>query len=126
MGVSSLAVGDIHALAAFDGIQGCSLVVSESGLVIQAAGEFPDVEYLSEAAVEFWRVYTRQHEYFEALGKLNLIMMAFQKGWLAVTWCASDPTLLLVAVARSQSVDWPGWLRRARMSAPPERPEATN
>jgi hypothetical protein len=113
--MNSLAVEDIQALAAFDGIKGCSLVVAESGLVIKTAGEFPDVEYLSEAAVEFWRVYTRQHEYFEALGNLNLIMMAFQKGWLAVTWCATDPTLLLVAVTRSQSVDWPGWLRRARV-----------
>ena len=124
--MSSSAVGDIQALAAFEGIKGCSLVVSESGLVIQTAGEFPDVEHLSEAAVEFWRVYTRQHEYFEALGKLNLIMMAFQKGWLAVTWCAADPTLLLVAVTRGQSVDWPGWLRRARMSIPSDGPEATD
>lgn len=110
---------NVHTLAAFDGIKGCSLVVGESGLVVESAGDFPDVENLSEAAVEFWRVHTRQHGYFEALGSLNLIMMAFQKGWLAVTWCATDPTLLLVAVTRSQSVDWQGWLREARMAQAP-------
>lgn len=110
--------GQVSELAAFAGIKGCSLVDAESGLVIESAGEFPDVEHLSEAAVEFWRVHTRQSEYFEALGKLNLIMLSFQNGWLAVTWYGRDPSMLLVAVTRSQSVDWRGWLAHARVALP--------
>ncbi|RZJ07520.1 MAG: hypothetical protein EOO54_23415 [Haliea sp.] len=101
-------------LAAFGGIRGCSLVEADSGLVVDSAGDFPDVKNLSEAAVEFWRVHARVKDNFTALGSLNLAMMAFQNGWLAVTACPSDTGLLLVAVARSQSVDWPGWLRHAR------------
>jgi hypothetical protein len=101
-------------LAAFEGVTGCSLVDGESGLVLESAGEFPDVEQLSEAAVEFWRIHARQQDNFAVLGPLNLIMMAFQNGWLAVTACAGDPSLLLVAVTRRQLVDWNGWLKHAR------------
>lgn len=104
----------LAALAAFEGVTGCSLVDAESGLVLESAGEFPDVEHLSEAAVEFWRIHARQQDNFAALGTLNLIMMAFQNGWLAVTACAGDTSLLLVAVTRRQAVDWNGWLKHAR------------
>ncbi|MDW5441179.1 hypothetical protein [Polaromonas sp. SM01] len=105
-------------LAAFDGIQGCSLVECSSGLVLHSAGEFADVEPLSEAAVEFWRIHARVKENLVALGRLNLAMLAFQNGWLALTACPSDPSLLLVAVTRTQAVDWQGWLRHARASGP--------
>ena len=122
--MSPMGIHSIHTLAAFEGIKGCSLVVGESGMVIESAGDFPDVGNLSEAAVEFWRVHTRQHAHFEALGNLNLIMMAFQNGWLAVTWWAADPALLLVAVTRNQAVDWQGWLRHARSVGTPAAPQA--
>ncbi len=105
-------------LAAFAGIRGCSLVECGSGLVLHGAGEFADVEPLSEAAVEFWRIHARIKENLAALGSLNLVMLAFQNGWLALTPCPGDPSLLLVAVTRSQAVDWQGWLRRARASGP--------
>lgn len=105
-------------LAAFDGIRGCSLVECGSGLVLHSAGEFADVEPLSEAAVEFWRIHARVKENLEALGTLNLAMLAFQNGWLALTACPGDASLLLVAVTRTQAVDWQGWLRRARASGP--------
>ncbi len=104
----------LQSLASFAGIKGCSLVEAESGLVLDSAGEFANVEQLSEAAVEFWRIHARQRQNFEALGSLNLIMMAFQNGWLALTSLPDDPSLLLVAVTRSQSVDWQGWLKLAR------------
>ncbi len=109
-------------LAAFEGVRGCSLVECVSGLVVHSAGDFPDVEPLSEAAVEFWRVHARVKSNFIALGNLNLAMLAFQKGWLAVTACQVDPTLLLVAVTRTQSVDWAGWLRHARTGVPLKAP----
>jgi hypothetical protein len=105
-------------LAAFEGIQGCSLVECGSGLVLHSAGEFADVEPLSEAAVEFWRIHGRVKKNLEALGPLNLAMLAFQNGWLALTPCPGDASLLLVAVTRAQAVDWQGWLRRARASGP--------
>lgn len=104
----------LQSLASFAGIKSCSLVEAESGLVIDSAGEFVNVEQLSEAAVEFWRIHARQPQNFEVLGSLNLMMMAFQHGWLALTALPDDPSLLLVAVTRSQAVDWPGWLKRAR------------
>lgn len=108
-------------LAAFDGMRSCSLVECGSGLVVHSAGEMTDtadVEPLSEAAVEFWRVHARVKQNLAALGGLNLAMLSFQQGWLALTACPGDPTLLLVAVARSQAVDWPGWLRHARTFEP--------
>lgn len=108
----------LRALASFSGIKGCSLVDGESGLVLESAGEFPDVEQLSEAAVEFWRIHARQRQNFAALGSLNLIMMAFQNGWLALTAFPGDPSLLVVAVTRPQQVDWQGWLQRARTLVP--------
>lgn len=104
----------LEALSSFAGVKGCSLVDSGSGLVIDSAGEFPDVEQLSEAAVEFWRIHARQRQNFAALGNLNLIMMSFQDGWLALTAFPDDPSLLLVAVTQPQSVDWQGWLKQAR------------
>jgi hypothetical protein len=105
-------------LAAFNGIKGCSVVDAESGLVLESAGDFPDVVNLSEAAVEFWRVHARQNEYFEALGELSVIMLAFKNGWLGVTSCAGDPSLLIVAVTRNHAVDWQGWLKHARTVVP--------
>ncbi|MFC6281709.1 MULTISPECIES: hypothetical protein [Polaromonas] len=108
----------LSALAAFEGIRGCSLVESGSGLVVHSAGEVADVEPLSEAAVEFWRIHERLKGNFTALGRLNLAMLAFQDGWLALTACPADPSLLLVAVTRAQSVDWNGWLKHARTAGP--------
>ncbi|RZL64910.1 MAG: hypothetical protein EOP81_06515 [Variovorax sp.] len=105
-------------LASFEGIRGCSLVECASGLVLHSAGEFPDVEPLSEAAVEFWRIHARVKNNLTALGSLNLAMLAFQEGWLGLTACPGDPSLLLVAVTRARHVDWQGWLRHTRMSGP--------
>ncbi|RYF40916.1 MAG: hypothetical protein EOO25_11335 [Comamonadaceae bacterium] len=105
-------------LAGFEGIRGCSLVACESGLVLHSAGEFADVEPLSEAAVEFWRIHARVRGNLAALGHLNLAMLAFQNGWLGLTDCPGDPSLLLVAVTRPRQVDWQGWLRHARAAGP--------
>ncbi|MDO9405225.1 MAG: hypothetical protein Q7T87_14425 [Polaromonas sp.] len=105
-------------LAAFAGIRGCSLVECESGLVVHSAGDFPDVEPMSEAAVEFWRIHARVKGNLDALGNLNLAMLAFQNGWLGLTACPGDPSLLLVAVTRPRQVDWQGWLRHARGAGP--------
>lgn len=116
--MNPLIADHVAKLAAFRGITGCSLVDAGSGLVLESAGEFPDVANLSEAAVEFWRVHARQSHYFKALGELDVIMMAFKNGWLGVTSCAGDPSLLVVAVTRTQAVDWQGWLKQARTVVP--------
>lgn len=108
----------LRELASFEGMRGCSLVECSSGLVLHSAGEFPDVEPLSEAAVEFWRIHARVKSNLAALGSLNLAMLAFEDGWLGLTACPGDPSLLLVAVTRARQVDWQGWLRYTRVSGP--------
>ena len=108
----------LRELVTFEGVRGCSLVDCGSGLVLHSAGDFPDVEPLSEAAVEFWRIHARVKSNLTALGSLNLAMLAFENGWLGLTACPGDPTLLLVAVTRARQVDWQGWLRHTRVSGP--------
>jgi hypothetical protein len=60
-------------LAALPGVRGAALVDQESGMVWARAGDLPEFDRLSEAAVEFWRIHRRVHAHIAVLGELHAI-----------------------------------------------------
>lgn len=105
----------LHEMAATTpGIDACALVQADSGLVWHAAGHSQKSERLWEAAIDYWRLQTRQHENFESLGPLGAAVMYHAFGVLAVVPCTQDPDLMVVCVGRHASVDWTNWQRKVR------------
>lgn len=98
----------LQAMVAMDGMEGCALADAETGMVWQSAGEMEGIEGLSEAAVDFWRLHTRLRHKFDALGKLQALVMVHSQRRMNIVGCG--PALLLVAVcARDARVDWTLW-----------------
>lgn len=109
----------VHELAAFAGVEGCSLVEADTGMVWHCAGNLPDIESVSEAAIEFWRIQGRLSAQLSTLGSLKSAAYSFSERVIALFPCSEEPALVLVCVAAKRGMDWNAWsvkvlaLRRA-------------
>ncbi len=102
-------IARLQKLAAFPAIDGCALVEVATGMAWHVAGNYPQLERVGEAAIEFWRVHTRLTEHLNALGALNSAAYSFANRVVALFPCSSDPALVLVCVAAKGPVDWATW-----------------
>jgi hypothetical protein len=100
----------LQEMARVDGLDGCALADAETGMVWHAAGEAGDMEGLSEASVDFWRLRSRLAGALDALGHLQALVLVHSRRRLTIVACG--PALLLVAVSgRDARVDWETWKR---------------
>lgn len=107
-----------------EGVRACALVDSASGLVWHAAGEVHEPA-LWEAAMDYWRMYGRLRQHFDAvLGPLGAAVMHHQQGVLALLPCgrqegrqAGHDGLVVVCVASHRGVNWAGWQQEVRALA---------
>ena len=88
------------------GIEACVLSDVESGMAIHHCGDWPEIERIGEAAVEFWRVQQRLNGYFTSLGSLNAMAYFFKKHLVSLFPCETDPPVVLICVSRKNNVDW--------------------
>ena len=93
-------------LSKLQGMRGCALVESVSGLVWAVHGELAASDSLWEAAVDYWRLHTRNQAHFESLGALRAAVMYHGTCILTVFRCTTEPDLLLVAAGIYETVDW--------------------
>lgn len=103
-------------LAHFPGLRGCALVEADTGLVWSARGALADRQSLWEAAIDYWRLHTRNQRHFEALGELGAAVLYHQDAVLATFKVASEPALLFVAVGGHRQVDWLTLQKQARQA----------
>ena len=101
----------VRDLGAFPGVDGCALVEAESGMVWFHGGDFPAIEQIGEAAIEFWRIQTRLSKNFKAMGPLRSAAYSFSTRVVALFPCADNPPLVLVCVAHKTNVAWGDWAK---------------
>lgn len=112
-------VAHLQALADFPGIDGCALVETATGMAWHVAGDYPELERIGEAAIEFWRVQDRLTAHLNTLGTLNSAAYSFSNRVVALFPCNLDAGLVLVCVAAKGHIAWQDWsvkvdaLRRA-------------
>ena len=121
-------IARLQTLAAFPAIDGCALVEVSTGMAWHIAGNYPQLERVGEAAIEFWRVHARLSEHLSKLGPLRSAAYSFDNRVVALFPCADDPALVLVCVAAKGPVAWARWgveveaLRRELAVAPAPQP----
>ena len=99
----------LQKLADFPAIDGCALVEVATGMAWHVAGNYPELERVGEAAIEFWRIHTRLSEHLGALGSLKSAAYSFESRVVALFPCSDDPALVLVCVAAKGPVAWADW-----------------
>ena len=67
----------LQALVDYPGIEGCALVETATGMVWHAAGNYPELERIGEAAIEFWRIQDRLKAHLHTLGSLKSAAYSF-------------------------------------------------
>ena len=116
-------VAHLQALADFPGIDGCALVEAATGMVWHVAGNYPELERIGEAAIEFWRVQDRLTAHLSTLGTLRSAAYSFSNRVVALFPCSDEAGLVLVCVATKGDVAWQTWsvkveaLRRVLMQS---------
>jgi len=104
---------ELDAMAALPGVEGCALVEIEAGMVWHTAGHRGDMQTLSEAASDYWRLYTRLDRHFTELGDMRASAFMHAKGSITLLPCGKG--MLLVALTDGKStVDWSQWQRKAK------------
>ena len=99
----------LQALADFPGIDGCALVETATGMVWHAAGNYPELERIGEAAVEFWRIQDRLTAHLSTLGTLRSAAYSFSSRVVALFPCSEKAGLVLVCVAAKGDIGWQAW-----------------
>ena len=99
----------LQALADFPGIDGCALVESATGMAWHVAGNYPELERIGEAAIEFWRVQNRLAAHLMTLGTLKSAAYSFSNRVVALFPCSDQAGLVLVCVAAKGDVGWQAW-----------------
>ena len=99
----------LQKLAAFPAIDGCALVEVDTGMAWHVAGNYPELERVGEAAIEFWRIQNRLSEHLGALGPLKSAAYSFANRVVALFPCLDNPALVLVCVAAKGPVAWAAW-----------------
>ena len=101
----------VNRIARLRGVHGIALVDSDSGMVWAEAGLLADIEAISEAAVEFWRLHQRVRSNFKSLGEPQALAATFEHGlmWIVpVTLSSQREKLVAVAIAVPGATDWTG------------------
>lgn len=120
---TAIVVTHLQELADFPGIDGCAMVEIATGMVWHAAGKYPELERIGEAAIEFWRIQHRLTAHLSALGELKSAAYSFSNRVVALFPCNEEAGLVLVCVAAKGNVDWQNWgvmveqLRRVLMQS---------
>ena len=102
-------IAHLQALADFPGIDGCALVESATGMAWHVAGNYPELERIGEAAIEFWRVQDRLSAHLTTLGALKSAAYSFSNRVVALFPCSDQAGLVLVCVAAKGNVGWQAW-----------------
>ena len=102
-------IAHLRALADFPGIDGCALVESATGMAWHVAGNYPELERIGEAAIEFWRVQNRLSSHLMTLGTLKSAAYSFSNRVVALFPCSDQAGLVLVCVAAKGDVGWQAW-----------------
>ena len=102
-------IARLQKLADFPAIDGCALVEVDTGMAWHVAGNYPDLERVGEAAIEFWRIQNRLSEHLSALGALKSAAYSFANRVVALFPCLENPALVLVCVAAKGPVAWAEW-----------------
>ena len=102
-------IAHLQALADFPGIDGCALVESATGMAWHVAGNYPELERIGEAAIEFWRVQNRLSAHLTTLGTLKSAAYSFSNRVVALFPCSDQAGLVLVCVAAKGDVGWQAW-----------------
>lgn len=103
----------VRQLALFPGMDGCALVEADTGMAWHYAGNWPDIERIGEAAVEFWRIQDRLQSHLAALGALHSAAYSFSNRVVALFPCSDTPRLILVCVAAKGNIQWHEWGKHA-------------
>ena len=107
---------ELAAMAAQPGIEGCALVDAEAGMVWCTAGQTEDMQVLSEAASDYWRLSQRLSRHFAVLGDLGASIIVHTMGRVTLLPCGSG--MLLVSLSSEKArIDWNDWQLRARALA---------
>ena len=106
-------IAHLQALADFPGIDGCALVEIATGMVWHAAGNYPELERIGEAAIEFWRIQDRLTAHLSSLGTLKSAAYSFSNRVVALFPCSEKAGLVLVCVAAKGNVGWQAWSTKA-------------
>ena len=107
---------EIERMGNMPGLDGCALVEIEAGMVWHAAGHIEDVQFVAEAASDYWRLYRRLNQHFASLGDLRACVMLHQQGRITLLPCGSG--MLLVTLSRQTAeVDWNAWQLQTRKLA---------
>jgi hypothetical protein len=99
----------VDSVAALPGMIGCALVDIETGMAWSVSGNVEKVQYVCEAASDYWRLYMRlKGEYRGLLGELAAQVMVHSRG--RITIVQRSGSMLLVCLSHEPStVDWTGW-----------------
>ena len=87
----------LQALVDYPGIEGCALVETATGMVWHAAGNYPELERIGEAAIEFWRIQDRLKVNLHSLGSLKSAAYSFSNRVVALFPCGDESGLVLGA-----------------------------
>lgn len=97
------------------GMLGCAIVETESGMVVEAAG---DEEWAAraEAAVDFWRLYERRAD-LRPLGPPRAAVLIHPECRITLTSCGARMVLICFS-SEPDTMDWPAWkLNVGRLTA---------
>lgn len=96
-------------IAQLPAVDGCALVQEDTGMVWHHSGQTQDIERMSEAVIEFWRVHQRLRTPLASLGSLRSAAFSFSNQVVALFPCSMSPPLVLVCIIKKQPVDWSLW-----------------
>lgn len=106
----------LEAMATMPGVEGCALVEIDAGMVWHHAGQIEGVQFMAEAASDYWRLYRRLASQFEDLGALQASLLVHTNGRITLLPCGNG--MLLVALTRPHAAtDWSAWQTQARALA---------
>lgn len=90
-------------------MDGCALVQEDTGMVWHYSGQTKDIERISEAVIEFWRIHQRLKVPLSSLGSLKSAAFSFSNQVVALFPCSVSPPLVLVCITKKPPIDWSLW-----------------
>lgn len=98
--------------ASLDGLMGCGVLDAETGMAWKTSGDAKSVQFVCEAATDYWRLHRRQQREFDSLlGPLVMQMIFHSRGRITIVQCTHS--LLFVCLTREPDrVDWSLWKRK--------------
>lgn len=103
-------------MAETPGLHGCALVEVQSGMVWHQVGHITDLQFLTEAASDYWRLSGRLTEQFDPLGPLEAGVMIHARGRITLLPCGQG-MVLLALTDKNPRIDWHHWQQRASQLA---------